>query len=160
MSSAVECVHDAGATLGEGPTWCATKAALYWIDIVTPALHRFDPSSGASQSWHLPAPVGSFALRANGAGAVLALATGFAALDFADGSVTPIIDPENGAADRRFNDGKCDPAGRFWAGTMPTDYRNKIGTLYSLDAEGAVEAHSNGIRLPNGLAWRPERATF
>jgi sugar lactone lactonase YvrE len=113
------CVLEARASLGECPVWDERAQALYFADIHGPALHRFEPATGAAGRWAMPAKLGSFALDAEGTGAVLALATGFARLDFASGAITPIANPLAGVEDHRFNDGGADPAGRFWAGRNP-----------------------------------------
>lgn len=153
------CVLDATARLGESPVWHPGENVLYWIDCAAPALHRFDPADGAARSWPLPEPIGSFALRSGG-GAVAALASGFAVLDLTDGAVAPVTDPEADKPEHRFNDGKCDPAGRFWAGTMHGDYRAPVGSLYRLDPDHRCHAMTDGLRVPNGLAWSPDGATF
>src|SRR3954467_11636412 len=72
----VTCVLDARAELGEGPVWSAEEAALYWVDIRAPALHRLDPGTGATRTWPMPSRIGSFGLRESG-GAVVAPEDGF-----------------------------------------------------------------------------------
>jgi len=110
-------VLEAPALLGEGPLWCPLEQALYWIDAMAPAIHRWVPESGAARSWAMPPTIGSMALRAGG-GAVAALENGFAFVDLERGAVEALLDPEAAQPRTRFNDGKCDRRGRFWAGTM------------------------------------------
>lgn len=154
---AVACVLEARAALGECPVWDARAGVLYFADIHGPALFRLDPATGALWRWAMPAKLGSFALAADGAGAVLALATGFARLDFASDAVAAIANPLAGVADHRFNDGGADPAGRFWAGTMHGSGRSASGTVYRLDGSEA-RAVFGGFFVPNGLAWSPDGA--
>lgn len=156
--SAVTCVLDAKATVGEGPVWSATEQALYWVDILEPALHRFEPATGATQTWPMPAAVGSFGLRRQG-GVVLALRTGFHLFDLRTSRITILVNPEAGQPENRFNDGKVAPDGRFWAGTMhdvASSERQALGALYRLDADGSCHKVVEDLRVSNGLAWSPD----
>ena len=113
----MRCVLDARAALGEGPVWCPEEGALYWIDSMAPSLNRFDPATGGRRRWPVPDLIGSFALRRAG-GALLALRHGLAVLDFERGAARMVKEFADAERDNRFNDGKCDRRGRFWAGTM------------------------------------------
>lgn len=159
------CVFEARAALGECPVWDEREQALYFADIHAPALFRFDPATKAVRRWDMPAKLGSFALVDDGeagaraTGAVLALATGFARLDFASGAIAPIANPLPGFADHRFNDGGADPAGRFWAGTMHASGRRASGKVFRLEGSEA-QAVFDGFFVPNGFAWSPDGARF
>lgn len=159
MGPAIHIVLDARAALGECPVWDEREQALYFTDIHGPALFRFDPATGALKRWDMPAKLGSFALDESGTGAVLALATGFARLDFASGALAPIANPLAAIADHRFNDGGADPAGRFWAGTMHGSGRRASGKVYCL-ADGEARLVYDGFFVPNGFAWSPDGARF
>lgn len=163
QASAV-CVLEARATLGEGPVWDERSQALYFVDIEAPALFRLDPASGALKRWDMPARIGCFALDGSGAGAVLALATGFARIDFASGAIAVIANPLAGVAEHRLNDGAADPAGRFWSGSMHLSTRRPTGTVYCLEAGGTAPARARavyeGFFVPNGFAWSPDGARF
>jgi sugar lactone lactonase YvrE len=152
------CVLEARAALGECPVWDEREQALYFVDIHAPALFRFDPATSAIRRWDMPAKLGSFALE-DGGGAVLALATGFARLDFATGALAAIANLLEGAAEHRFNDGGADPAGRFWSGTMQGSGRRAAGKVYCLDG-GEARAVYDGFFVPNGFAWSPDGARF
>lgn len=151
---------DAKARLGEGPVWCPREQALYWVDSMEPAMKRFDPAKGGTKSWTVPDLIGSFALRERG-GAVLALRRGFYTLDFATGETRPIAEPEVGS-ENRFNDGKCDRRGRFWAGSMHFAGlpRKPLGSLYRLDPGLSVRKMETGIRTSNGIGWSPDDRTM
>jgi L-arabinonolactonase len=152
----VVCVLDAGAVVGECPLWCPREQALYWVDIRRPAVHRLDPATGSNATWPMPEDVGSLALRAGG-GAVVARRSGFAFLDLATGALTPIHDPEPDRPGNRFNDGKCDRRGRFWAGTMNDSVpRTPSAALYRLDPDLRCHRMAEGITTANGLAWSPD----
>jgi len=152
-------VLDIRATLGEGPVWCPRDQVLYWVDILSQTVNRFDPGSGANRVWRVPDLVGSMALR-EGGGAILALRHGFAFLNFETGNVKPAAAPDDIGADMRFNDGKCDRRGRFFAGTMHNPETAALGKLYRLDADGTLQVVEDGIVTSNGLGWSPDDAVF
>ncbi len=156
----VSCVLDARAELGEGPVWCAREQALYWVDILAPALHRLEVDTGSTKSWQMPQAIGSFGLREQG-GAVVALRNGFHLFDFESGDLTFLTDPEAGIASNRFNDGKVSPDGRFWAGTMDDEQlRRPIGALYRLDPDGSCHKMVDSLIVSNGLAWSADGRTM
>lgn len=154
------CVLEARTALGEGPVWDERSQALYFVDIDAPALVRIDPASGAVRRWDMPAKIGCFALDGSGGGAVLALATGFARIDFASGAIAAITNPLAGLAEHRLNDGAADPAGRFWSGSMHLSTRRPTGTVYCLEADGTARAVYEGFFVPNGFAWSPDGGRF
>ena len=155
MSEHVECVWPAGALLGEGPVWSAEEGALHWIDIKRPRVLRYRPSDGRREEFPMPAEIGCIGL-AGGGRLVAALRTGFAFLDLERGTVEPIADPEAELEGNRFNDGKVDPAGRFWAGTMDDAERAPAGALYRLDASLEVTRADEGYVVTNGPAFSPD----
>ena len=141
--------------LGEGPIWVPEEQALYWVDILRPALQRWHPESGSYQIWEMPTDIGCFALRSQ-AGAVLGLRTGFAFLDFTNGEVFSLRGPEADQPYTRFNDGKCDRRGRFWAGTEDEGEPKNRAALYRLDPGGEYCQIKTGIGTSNGLGWSPD----
>jgi len=155
----VKLAYQANDILGEGPVWVSEEQALYWVDIVRPALQRWDPASGTYKHWEMPSDIGCFALREQGS-AVVALRTGFAFLDLGSGQLTPISDPEAEIPSTRFNDGKCDRLGRFWAGTMDEESPNTRGALYRMDSNGSYQRIKSGIGISNGLGWSPDNQTM
>ncbi len=148
----VRLAYQSSDRLGEGPVWVSEEQALYWVDILRPALQRWHPASGAYKNWMLPSDIGCFALRQHG-GVVVGLRTGFAFLDLENDELTPIIDPEADKPFTRVNDGKCDRRGRFWAGTMDEEVPNTRGALYRLDPELGCQQMIPGIGISNGLGW-------
>ncbi len=155
MSDEVRCVQQANAILGEGPLWCPREQALYWLDIKRPAVYRCDPAGGQSAHWPMPSDIGCMALRESG-GMVVGLRSGFAALDFETGAVTPIADPEVDRPDNRINDGKVDRQGRFWAGTLNDAEADPLGSLYRLDPDRTVTLMQDGAVVSNGIGWSPD----
>ena len=158
MVASPECLWDARARLGEGPLWVVAEQSLYWVDIKAPAIHRLDPVGGKRRTWPMPVEVGSIAKRRNG-GFVAGTRTGFAYLDLDRGRVTPIANPEPERTGNRFNDGKCDAAGRFWAGSMDDSLQAPTGWLYCLDAELRWRRTDGPYVCTNGPAFAPDGRT-
>jgi sugar lactone lactonase YvrE len=153
--SEVRCVVDLRATVGEGPVWDDRARVLWWVDIKTPRLFRFDPASGENRAWPMPERIGCVIPREKG-GLIGAFKTGFKWIDPEAGTVTPITDPEPDRPGNRFNDGKCDRFGRLFAGTMDDAEVECTGTLYRLDPDLRVHVVRRGVQLSNGLDWSPD----
>jgi len=144
--------------LGEGPLWDVQEQALYWVDIRKPAVRRYDIGNRKLTAWTMPEMVGSLAVRKEG-GLVLALKSALALFDPQSGSIRPVASPEADRPSQRFNDGKCDRQGRFWAGTMNDGARQPDGTLYRFGGSECV-AIETGITIPNSLCWSPDGRTM
>ncbi len=147
----VEVILDAKANLAEGPFWHPREAALYWVSIEAGEVHRFDPASGEDEVFDVGQPVGAAAPRARG-GLILALGDGFGFLDLDSGAVEMVAWVETDQPLTRMNDGKCDPSGRFWAGTMSSDM-TPGGSLYCLKTDLSVTRVLSDITISNGLDW-------
>ncbi len=162
----IEVVLDAGAAIGESPTWSQSEAALYWIDVKEPALHRYQPATGLRRCWRLDADIGAFALLPDLTGAVVALRNGLFRLDFAFGTCERLAPPPFDPALHRFNEGGCDPSGRFWVGVMfdPKDKHAgppREAGLHSFTLAGGLRPEPDAAELHNGMAWRDDgRAYF
>ncbi len=154
----------AGAELGERPVWDHLRSCLLWVDIHAGRLHRYRPGEGNEVVVELAAggqatAIGAAAPRAGG-GYVLAAADGFR-LTTPDGETEAgPLRPPGMAADVRFNDGACDPAGRFWAGTVAADRRPGAGALYRLSPDLTITTVLEGITESNGLGWSPDGTRF
>jgi len=148
----MECVLDAKAGLGEGPVWDPVAACLYFVDITAGLVHRYDPETRSSRALPVCTMVGAVALSVAG-DLLLAVRDGFIRPDPATGLTRKIADVEADRPDQRMNDGKCDPCGRFWAGTMAIDERPGAGALYRLDADGRVHTMLEHVTISNGIDW-------
>jgi len=144
--------------LGECPLWDERQQALWWPDIRGPSLHRWT-GEGAPQSWTFDEPVGSIALTQDGT-LLLAMQTAVRRFDPATGALTEFARPKNEPPTNRFNDGRCDRAGRFWAGTMSDGPREPVGSLYRIDPGGKCARQFGDVVVPNGLAWSPDNRTM
>jgi sugar lactone lactonase YvrE len=153
MSLRAELLLDAKATLAEGPCWDSQRRLLHWVDIDEGRLHTCDPETRQDRAVLVQQPIGAAVLRHTG-GLLLALRDGFFRFDPATEACVPLADPEAHLPDNRFNDGKCDPAGRFWAGTMGR--APNLGSLYCLDTDLVVHRRVEGVSISNGLAWSPD----
>ena len=154
-----ELILDACADLGEGPAWEPHTGSLYWVDIHAGHLHIFNPQDGTDRRIDVGEFIGCAAPRRSG-GLVLGLRSGFAALDLSTEKLTRLVNPESHLPGNRFNDGKCDPAGRFLAGTMDDAEVEACGWLYSFAPDGTVKTLLAGTRISNGLTWSPDYRTF
>ena len=112
-----ECVLDAKALLGEGPVWREETQDLVWVDIESARVCCFNPATGENETWDVGEKPG-LAVPTQRGDLILGTSVGFVRLDLASGGLSPIIDPEQDLPNNRFNDGKVDPEGRLWAGTM------------------------------------------
>ena len=158
MSIQTEITGSFRAQWGEGPVWHGDR--LLYVDIEGRKVVRFDPATNEEHIIAVGERVGTVVPRARG-GLVIAGDNGFSFLDPATGEVTPIADPEpDKKPDNRFNDGKCDPAGRFWAGTISTVKKTGDAALYLLDAEQQVNLKFPNVTNSNGLCWTEDATTF
>jgi sugar lactone lactonase YvrE len=145
--------------LGEGPVWDVRNQRILWLDILAGDIHQDHPETGRHRRFNIGEMIGAIALRERG-GLVAATKSGFAFIDPEGETVEHIANPEADKPGNRFNDGKCDPEGRFWAGTMSLQDEPGAGALYILLPEGAVEHKLDGISISNGLAWSLDGQTF
>ena len=152
----LRCVLDAKAGLAEGPHWWAEKGVLLWVDIEASRVGLFDPVARSNRFLDLPSHVGAVVPTTAG-DLVAATAQGFVRLDPDSGVVTALHDPEPGRSEHRFNDGKCDPWGRFWAGTMAYDFSPGAGSLWRLNNDFSCSLQWQELTISNGLAWSLDR---
>jgi sugar lactone lactonase YvrE len=154
----VEVAVEQRSLLGEGPTWDRNHDALVWVDILGGAVHLW-PASSSPTAFEVQAHVGA-ALPAVGGGWLLAVQDGFAAMS-ESGDVRPLLSVHRGRRkDLRFNDGKVDPRGRAWAGTMSYAEQPGQGALYRLDPGPTATPMIDAVGVSNGLGWSPDRRSF
>lgn len=139
---------------GESPVWDAPRACLWWVDINGPTLFRLAPATGAVREWHFGEAIGCVTRFSDGA-LLLALRSGLVRFDPDTGTQTALTPAPYDPSRYRFNDGKVDPQGRFWVGTMHEPRTERSAQLYCLTAEG-LEARAGDVMVSNGLAWSPD----
>jgi len=155
QETAVRLVADARAALGEGPLWCPDRQCLFWVDIPAGAVHRFDPATG--EDTVLPGDVGEpvACLARRGSGGYL-LATASRVMAF-DGeridAGAEVARPIAGRPGTRLNDGKVDPAGRFWIGSNDEPEEVPRGHLFRIDPDATVSEIDGPFVVSNGPAF-------
>lgn len=151
--STVSCVADVHAVLGEGPVWVDRERALYWVDIKGRRIFRLGEDSRLGE-WPTPVRVGSIAPRRTG-GFIAGTDEGIAQIHLEPSEFGILLDPEPQLPGNRFNDGKVDRRGRFWAGTMDDAEREASGALYCFGPDLGWAAVDRGYKVTNGPAFSP-----
>jgi len=142
----------AGNRLGESPLWHAAEEALYWVDIEGENFHRYHTKTDKLDTFQVGQPVGCLAFRVNG-GLLMGLRDGIGFWDWDTQSINIIANPEADRKGARFNDGKVDKQGRFWAGTIGEDQGSN---LFRFDPDGSIHTMETGISISNGIGWSPD----
>ncbi|MEV0390613.1 SMP-30/gluconolactonase/LRE family protein [Nonomuraea sp. NPDC050643] len=150
----LEAVPVPRARLGEGARWDPSTGTLLWVDIPAGVVHRLDPADDTQETVDVGQPVGVAVPREPG-GLALALRDGFAVLEEGAPVVIAPVTAAEGPGNR-MNDGACDSAGRFFAGTKAEDDTPGAGNLYRLDPGRAWERVVGGVTISNGLGWSPD----
>jgi sugar lactone lactonase YvrE len=154
--------------LGEGPLWSVSDGALYWLDIARRRLYRKGPAESADHAWNLPDYPGCLAEVGRETIAV-AMGEGVHLFSARDESIRLQCTPKGRRQGTRFNDGKVDPSGRFWVGTMqnnfgpdgnPVPVTRSDGSLFRFDPDGTVSKLEEDIGVSNTLAWSLEQKRF
>jgi len=145
--------------LAEGPVWDSKESRIFWVDILNGQLQCHYPHTGQYLTWSVGQFLGSVALTTSNK-LIGAVKSGFVMIDPGNGSIQAIAQAEQHFPDNRFNDGKCDPAGRFWAGTMSISGSPGAGSLYALEKDYTITTKISGVSCSNGIAWSPDKETL
>lgn len=151
-------VLDAKAELGEGSIWNPVENKLYWINIEGKALHIYDPQTKKDVEFATGSRVGTV-VPVKGGGVLVALQKGIYKMDTKTGNLTSLTQPIQDST-IRFNDGKCDPSGRFWVGTMALDQRKGAAVLYRFDKDGSIHTMIENVTISNGIVWSADKKTM
>ena len=144
---------------GEGPIWWGEH--LLYVDIEGHKLIRLDPESGDEAEWDVGERIGTVVPTEKDDEVIYAGGTGFVRFNLSTGKKAPLADPESELRGKnRFNDGKCDPAGRFWAGTISMVKDTGSANLYCLDTDGSLSLKISGVTNSNGICWSPDATTM
>lgn len=164
MQNGLKCVAIVQNTLGECPVWDVDQQCLYWVDITEKVLHRYEPITSAVKTWKTPFEFGSIALRRDGRSIIAGTRDGFSIFNLATGACEQIANPEEPFPENRMNDGKCDPQGRFWCGSIhevsDPSQRRPIASVYRVDADRSVTKVRDGVKTSNGFAWSSDGRTM
>ncbi|MBN1429460.1 MAG: SMP-30/gluconolactonase/LRE family protein [Anaerolineae bacterium] len=142
-------IADYQCQVGENPLWHPMEHCLYWCDITSGRLFRYDPATSQHEQCYSGEPIGGFTIQADGA-LLLFMARGSIAT-WRDGRLDTIVDEIPDERESRFNDVIADPIGRVFCGTMPTPTR--LGRLYRLDLDGSLHVILDGIGTSNGMGF-------
>lgn len=161
-------ISDDRFSVAEGPVWDASTQRLFWVDIIGKTIHARHVE-GKNQVWQADDFPTALALSRSGKKAMVALASGMAWLDLETGKFMPFAQPDT-MSGNRLNEGKCDPQGRFWTGTMQTNLNvdgsgkemdRNSGALFRVDPDGTTSQHTgHEFGIANTLAWSPDGTTF
>lgn len=154
-----EVVHDAPMLVGESAIWHEVESALYWVDIEGLTVNRLHAASGKFSSWKMGSNPSALAIDDNNF-LVVATRERLLRLNTTDGAETPIADAPYDTSKVRFNDGRVDPAGRFWIGTMYEPRDQPAAEMYVLDRDNLRCAWRGGMTNSNGLAWSLDGRTM
>jgi sugar lactone lactonase YvrE len=155
MNAVVSVAADHVDLLGESPCWRSADRCLYWVDSFAPAIRRLDPSTGAIQSFAMPADIGSFVFAADGS-VVAGLRTGFSRFELGKDGARFIANPLPDDPRLMLNDGKCDRRGRYWCASVHADFAGRQAALYRLDPDLSTRQVDGGFIIGNGIAFSPD----
>ncbi len=150
-------VQDCRSELGEGPLW--HDDALWWVNIMTGSLNRLTRDRGVIRSRSIGGMLGA-AIPTESGHWLLGTDRGFLLLEWESGDIEPVANPEGSHSRIRFNDGKVDPAGRFWSGSMHIDAASGAGSLWRLEPDGRYSRQLSDLTIPNGMAWNDDASQF
>lgn len=156
-SITIQAIGQRQSLWGEGPIWW--NDLLYYVDIEGKAIIQLNPDTEEETIWEFPERIGCIAPCNNGQ-LLYAGDNGISTFDIQTQKSNPITDPESHLPDNRFNDGKCDPYGRFWGGTISLKKIKGSASLYCLDALQNIEKKLEGLTNSNGLTWSQDKKRF
>jgi sugar lactone lactonase YvrE len=155
----MQTLTDHRCLLGEGPVWDARRSSLFWVDILRGEIHEYRPADGYSHTISVGEYVGAVAPYRDGR-LMAAMKSGIVLLDPDTGEREAVGHPEAHLPGNRYNDGKCDPAGRFWVGSMSLQEEPGAGSLYMIDHDRSITRQLEGVTISNGLAWINDHRTM
>jgi sugar lactone lactonase YvrE len=164
------CIVPAGDWTGEGAVWHAEERALYWVDINRFLIHRFDAQTGNVRNWFFAEPPTALALTDRADTLIVAMASRIILWQPGNDARADFANPERNWPRARLNDGRPDPAGNFWVGSMANNVakdgsrlavtETAIGRLFCVHADGSNTVEKTGIGVANTFAWSPDNACF
>ncbi len=147
---------DTQSTLGEGAIWNYKTGELMWVDIKKEILNVYNPATGYNKEMFTGQMIGTVVPTESG-NALVALQNGIYHFNMETGAKKLLLDPEADLPDNRFNDGKCDPSGRFWAGTISTKGDREVAALYRFDPDTTIHKMVDKVSISNGIVWSADK---
>ena len=151
--------YEIKAQLGEGSFWNYQTQELYWVDIMNSQLHIYNPKTKINRSVTTPSHVGTV-VPIDDNKAVVALQDGIYIINTNTEETTLLSEIEKDIPTNRFNDGKCDPSGRLWAGTMDYGLAPKVANLYMINGKGETTLKQDNVTVSNGIVWTKDKKTM
>ncbi len=147
------------AQLGEGAFWNHKSQELYWVDIEGKQLHIYDPATQTNRSFPTPSRIGTVVPQSDST-AVVALEDGIYLLNTQNGKSSVLSEVEKEISINRFNDGKCDPNGNLWVGSMHLEQSAPMGSVYKISANGSTTKMIDSVTISNGIVWTKDAKTL
>jgi sugar lactone lactonase YvrE len=151
----IACIWHGHNILGESPIWDHRENALFWVDINGCQLHRLTVENGSHHSWDMPDKLTSIGLK-QGGGLVATLKSALVAIELPSGKITWLNELLKDTENLRFNEGKCDRQGRYWAATMDIHGKAPTGVLYQFDHKARETKRDANFAISNGIGWSPD----
>ncbi|MFC2123626.1 SMP-30/gluconolactonase/LRE family protein [Bacteroidota bacterium] len=156
----INVISEIKCLLGEGPYWDDYSDRIFWVDILNSKIYECDPQSENYSSYEVGQLIGCVVPGKDPDVVYLGLLNGYASFSKSNNELKMISDPEPGLNNNRFNDGKCDVMGRFWAGTMSMKDEPRQGALYCMAQDLSVKKKIPGVSVSNGLVWSLDHKTM
>lgn len=151
--------YEITSLLGEGAFWNHQTQELFWVDIEGKKFHMYDPGTGTNRSFPTPSRIGTV-VPYNQDQAIIALEDGIYSIHPRFGTIAEFAEIEKGIAINRFNDGKCDPNGNLWVGSMNLKEDQASGAVYKIAESGEVTMMIQGVTISNGIVWTKDASTM
>lgn len=151
--------YQSNSQLGEGAIWNHETQELYWIDIEGKTLNIYNPKLQKNRSIKTPSRIGTV-VPIDRTMALVALEDGIYKMNTATGYYELFSDVESDITSNRFNDGKCDPSGRLWVGSMGLEQTEFEANLYMIDAKGEAHLKIDSVTISNGIVWTKNKQTM
>ena len=155
----VKVAFEIQSKLGEGAFWDHEQQRLFWIDIEGKKVHIYNPGNQKNKTYDMPSRVGTV-VPANKTEAVVALEDGIYMLHLKTGELSGLSDVESDMPENRFNDGKCDPNGNLWVGSMHLKQSGPHANLYKVEGNGTATKMLDSVTISNGIVWSGNKKTM
>lgn len=159
MQPIAELEFEIKAQLGEGAFWNYKTQEFYWVDIIDKKLHIYNPSAKSNKSFEMPSAV-STVVPYTKEEAIVALEDGIYKVNLNSGELSVLSDVEADKPWNRFNDGKCDPNGNLWVGSMHYEQNQKLASVYKVEESGATTKMIDSVTISNGIVWTKDAKTM
>jgi sugar lactone lactonase YvrE len=159
VKNGVSVAYQTNAELGKGAIWNYKTKDIYWVDIEGKSLNIFTPKTGQNKVLKTPSRIGTVVPRNNNE-ATIALEDGIYNIDLKTGEYKLFLDMKDELIGKRLNDGKCDPSGRFWVGSMHLEQITGEAKLFRIQDSTSIETKIDSVTISNGIVWTADNKTM